>query len=430
MTEEPTSRRQRVVERRPARLRGALARASRGRTGQLSTLEEAQLSVGSFLRTTRESLNLTQAQVAEETRKGPWQISRAAISAIERGQNFPGLEAMLALSNVLQIDPKELIERARLTAVVPVDITGLSYDELEARASQYFWAGDFKRALSVYDAMLHKLALEQPGATESAAARLATLEVRRATALKRGGALLSAIASAERAISLAAELPEIQAEAYVVLANLQCQRGHLPLASDAAQRAIELSSQASSRTAARAWMVKGQLLYLSRRYEDARRAFLEARRMAEDSGDFQHLTHIEGDIGMCWLALGRRDEAQQHIGRAVQHARERKQVALEASWLVELGKIALAEDRPEEADRLAQAALRIAKPGQHHLTIFRAEWLRHRVAGQRRPGRPARERLALLAELYPHLDQHEGVEEIREFREISHKGAEAGRGDS
>ena len=88
-----------------------------------SVLEAAQISVGNFLRSTRESLRLTQAQVAAKTRESPWQLSRAAVSAIERGQNFPGLEAMLALSNVLHIDPKELIERARLTAVVPMDIT-------------------------------------------------------------------------------------------------------------------------------------------------------------------------------------------------------------------------------------------------------------------------------------------------------------------
>ena len=75
-------------------------------------LEAAQVTVGNFLRTTRESLRLTQAQVAERSHKTPWQLSRAAVSAIERGQNFPGLEAMLALSNVLNIDPKEVLERA------------------------------------------------------------------------------------------------------------------------------------------------------------------------------------------------------------------------------------------------------------------------------------------------------------------------------
>ena len=123
-------------------------------------LAAAQKAIGNFLRATRASQRLTQQQVATLTRKSPWQLSRAAISAIERGQNFPGMEAMLALSHVLYIDPKELVERARMSTVVPVDVTGMTYEDLEHRAEHYFWAGDFRQALSVYDAILEKIALE------------------------------------------------------------------------------------------------------------------------------------------------------------------------------------------------------------------------------------------------------------------------------
>jgi tetratricopeptide (TPR) repeat protein len=342
-----------------------------------STLEAAQISVGNFLRGTREALGLTQAQVADKTLGTPWRLSRAAVSAIERGQNFPGLEAMLALSNVLQIDPKELIERARLTAVVPVDISGLSDEELETRASQYFWAGDFKQALSVYDAMVQKLALEEREEA-SIATRLAELEVRRATALKRAGALFSAIATAERAISLSARIPHIQAEAYVVLADLQTQRGHLPLAGDAVERAIALAENGNRQILSWAFMVKGRLLYLAERFEEALEAFSVANRHADAANDIRHLTHITGNIGMCHLSLGRHAEAREWLTRAIELARRHKQPALEASWLVEQGKVALSEDQPELADRLASSALRVARPRDHQLTVFRAEWLRHR----------------------------------------------------
>jgi tetratricopeptide (TPR) repeat protein len=367
---------------------------------------------------------MTQAEVADKTRDSPWQLSRAAISAIERGQNFPGLEAMLALSNVLHIDPKELIERARLTAVVPVDITGLSDADLESRASQYFWAGDYKRALSVYDAMVHRLALEAPQRDE-VISRLATLEVRRATTLKRIGALISAIASAERAISLSSKLPAIQAEAYVVLSDLQAQRGHLPLATDAAERAIELAREANPERLVWAHMVKGKALYLGLEYKAAKRAFVEAKTLAEAQNDRQHLSHIAGDIGTCSKALGDLAEARSWIERAVALAHENKQPALEASWLVELGKIAWEQDGPREADRMAAAALKIARARGLDLTVFRAEWLRHRIALGARPSDPDRERLAQLHELYQRLDEHEGVEEIIEYRETA-RAAEGG----
>ena len=403
------------MRRRESRAR-KLSRPRRGKADRSAdVLGSAQVSVGNFLRSTRELLRMTQAQVAEKTRESPWQLSRAAVSAIERGQNFPGLEAMLALSNVLHIDPKELIERARLTAVVPVDITGLSDQELENRASQYFWAGDFKRALSVYDAMADKLALEAPE-QEEVVARLATLEVRRATTLKRIGALISAIACAERAISLSTALPAIQAGAYVVLADLQAQRGHLPLAGDAAERAIALAWHAAPERLAWAYLVKGKALYLGKEFEAARQAYLEARRQADAHDDRQHLSHIAGNIGSSCMALGDADRARGWIEKAVSLAREHEQPALEASWLVELRKTAFARGEAQEADRLAACALEIARPREHRLTIFRAEWLRHRVARRTRPGDPDEVRVRLLQELFPQLEEHEGVDEIVDFK--------------
>jgi tetratricopeptide (TPR) repeat protein len=388
----------------------------------------AQQAIGSFLRAARETQKLTQEQVASMTRGTPWRLSRAAISAIERGQNFPGMEAMLALSNVLFVDPKQLVERARLSTTVPVDVTGLDYDELDKRATACFWEGDFRQALAVYDAMLEMIALGDEGSTDETRARIAALEVRRATALKRAGALLSAIATAERAISLSVSTPRTQAEAYIVLADLQCQRGHLPLATDAAGRAIELARAVDSRTLGWAWMVLAHTRFLEGKFEQAREDFLEARRFARDADDKLHMTHIEGDIGMCYLALGEVDDARKWVRRAVELAQRQGQPTLEASWLVELGKIAFRHGSTEEAENYAAAALQIAKPHEQYLTIFRAEWLRHRLVKAEDPSASDRHRLAYLRKLYQQLDQHEGIEEVQEFRKSALRQLEAETG--
>lgn len=398
--------------RRGKREDGSETGSAKGRPGRV---RDAQLSVGGFVRATREAAGLTQAEVAERTREGRWQLSRAAVSAIERGQNFPGLEAMLALSSVLHIDPKEILERARLTAVAPVDASNGSFDELETRAGKLFWDGDFNRALAVYDALVHRLALESRESFPERTVRWAMIEVRRATALKRSGALLSAIGAAERAIALAADDREVQAEAYHTLATLQAQRGHLPLADDAAQRAIELASGASETARARAWMVKGHVLFLRGGFEAARQAFLEARSIAEGH-DAQHLGHIDGNIAQCWARLGDDAEAERWLRQALETARTRNQPAIEASWLVELGKLELGRERLDEADALAVQAIALAGPRDHRLTLFRAEWLRHLIARRHAPGASDEQRLTHLDELYRQLDEHEGVDEIRDFR--------------
>jgi hypothetical protein len=130
---------------------------------------------------------------------------------------------------------------------------------------------------------------------------------------------------------------------------------------------------------------------------------------------------------MCRLARGEIDAAGEAIGRAVALAHESGQPALEASWLVEQGKIALARRRPAEAEQAARAALRIARRREHALTTFRAEWLLHRIARLRDPLDPDRARLTLLAGLYPRIDQHEGIDEIQEYkRAILSAGGEKG----
>lgn len=363
--------------------------------------------------------------MANRTRESPWRLSRAAISAIERGKNFPGLEAMLALSSVLHIDPKELIERARLS-VVPLDVSGWSQEKLELQASRHFWAGDFNKALAVYDAIVEKTMLEGAGESREAAAFLTRIEVRRATTLKRAGALLSAIASAERALFLSRHDRETQAEVYVVLADLQALRGHLPLAEDAARRAIELSAKSTLAVQSWAWMVLGRTRYLAQSYTEAREAYLQARRCALEDGDEQHLAHIEGNIGSCWTSEGELELGRAALERAVELARKRGQPHIEASWAVELGKIALTEGRFDDAHRLARTALRIALPHGHSLTVFRSEWLLHKLHLRIKPGVQDRKRLTRLHELFLELDQHEGIEEIQEYKALVLRGTQNG----
>jgi tetratricopeptide (TPR) repeat protein len=263
---------------------------------------------------------------------------------------------------------------------------------------------------------------EQNAATR---ADLARLEVQRATALRRTGAIAAATATAERAIGLAVKEPAIQAQGYIVLAGLQCDRGLLPLASDAAQRAIELASEADVKTQGWAWAVKASTLYLSGKYDEARKAYLEARKCAVESNDRKHQTHFEGNIGTCWLALGQLAEARTWVQRAIELARHEAQPALEASWLVELGKIAVQEKRYDEADGYAQAALRLAKPLEHQMTVFRAEWLRHRLVKLRDPEQSDRHRLAYVRKLFLMLDRHEGIEEVLEFKQTVMRATES-----
>ena len=56
---------------------------------------------------------------------------------------------------------------------------------------------------------------------------------------------------------------------------------------------------------------------------------------------------------------------------------------------------------------------------EHYLTIFRAEWLNHLVARRRDPQTLDRHRLHYLRQLFVHLDQYEGIEEVQAFKKTA-----------
>jgi len=403
-----------IGRRRKSKSRKRL-RSAADRPSPLSPAEQ----IGRFFRSTRESQNLSQEQLAALTRARSGPVSRAMISAVERGRHLPGLDVMLALSQVLHVSPTEVLERLELARGDSQLTEGLSYEELEQRASESFWSGNPRHAASCYDAMLQLLDLTPPRSKIEKIRQTATCELRRGAALRRCGATSAARSAVERAISLADGQPEIQVQAYFVLTALLIQLGRLPLARDAADRALTLSSKLDSvKLVGWAWIEKGEVLTAGGNHEQAREAFLEARRFVRQAGDWAHAVKVEGNIGHCLHELGRLGQAERRFRAAVVLARRHKLPNSEALWLVELGRLAFDGDRFDDADTRASAALKIAKEKDDFLTCFRAEWLRHLVHEQWTSGEPDRHRVAYLRRLYVKLEEHQGIPEIREFKAV------------
>ncbi len=374
-------------------------------------------AVGTLFRAAREAQRLSQDQVALLTSGKANPVSRTTISSIERGIHLPGAEVLVSLSRVLNVEPAEVFERIELETTQPVDLTGLSRQELFDQAEEYFWAGDFRRALGTYDVLLQQLVLDPPD-DEAERVRLhARIEINRAVSLRRCCALSAARSAAERAISLAADMPGLQTEAYVILATVLYNTGRLPFAIDAADHAVRLAADEGPRAQGMAWIVKGDVLYMSERYEEARQAFLTARAFVRKARDHRHLIQIEGNLGSCLHELGRVTHARKGFARAVELARKYDMPAAEAFWLVELGSLALDNADFDKADSYGRAALRLAKPTAQLLTVFRAEWLLHLVVKAREPDSRDRHRLAHLRKLYPRLKEHGGVRAIKKFEE-------------
>jgi tetratricopeptide (TPR) repeat protein len=350
------------------------------------------------------------------------------ISAVERGRHLPGLEVLLTISQVLHVAPTEILERLELAQTELPELGSFSPDELDRQAAERFWAGDYRGAVARYDALARRLAEQPVDDPREQTLRVVRTEIRRATALRRYGAMTAARAAVERAIALGDGNARLQAEAYVVLVAILAKAGCQPLARDAADRAVALATESGEPAVIGwAWIERGVALSASGRIEEALRAFVEARGWVRRAGDRAHEINVEGNLGDCFARLGRLRYAKTRFLRAIVLARRRRIPASEAIWLVELGRVALRCDELDEADGCAVAALRIAKPAEQRLTCFRAEWLRHLVCRRRRPGDPDRHRVAYLKKLFVRLEEHRGIDEIAEFKRM-HCGPQT-RGD-
>ena len=405
--------------------RGTARRASRSRRQQGALRHPSAKApketspaqaIGQFFRTSRQSQDLSQEQLAGLTQGLPGGVSRAMISAIERGVHLPGLEVLLTLSQALHIAPSEVLERLELARGASIDVTGLTVEQADKRAGESFWAGDYRRAASYYDAALQLCAEEPLADPDQQRRRVATTEFRRAAALRRCGAASAARAAVERAIGLTDDMPELQCQAYVVLAALLVHTGCLPLARDAAERAVALSEAANPQVRGWAWIEKGEVLAAAEQYADAREAFLQARVHVLEAQDKPHEIKVEGNIGACLHGLRRFKQARGRYHKAVELARRSEMPAMEAHWLVELSRLSLDERRYDLAEQYSRAALKIAKPANNVLTTFRAEWLMHRAHIAANPGDPDRHRVAYLKKLYTRLEDHRGSAEVQDFR--------------
>lgn len=185
---------------------------------------------------------------------------------------------------------------------------------------------------------------------------------------------------------------------------------------DAAERAVEVGASCDEAIQGLAWNARGRALWEADRYEDARNAFVRAREQATKAKDRDNLVHYEGNIGMCLLELGHPKQARTSVLRAVELAREVGRPALEAIWLVEMARVALAESNWDEAERGANAAIRIAQRGDHWLTIFRATMVKHRAARGRNPIDPDRHNIAYLKRLLGWVEGDASDRDIRDFR--------------
>lgn len=292
-----------------------------------------------------------------------------------------------------------------------------SIEELERDGTALFRSGAFIGAAAAYRKLLDRLRRAGTAGDPETERLAADIGLRLAASLRRAGDLKTARTQVERSLVVAPGAREIHAGAHVLLSEIHLLTGNMPLAELSADKALELTQ--SHDEPARAWALgqRGRILWAEQFHEDAHAVFLQSHATAERHGDYANAAQIAGNVGMCLLELGRLEDARTWVARAVRDAGASGAAAVEARWIVGLARVALAAGAIEEADHLATRASEMARPLRQHLTVFRAEWLRHYIVALSEPGSRDRGRLSALRTLRSKLADFEADREMRRLDE-------------
>jgi tetratricopeptide (TPR) repeat protein len=288
-------------------------------------------------------------------------------------------------------------------------------EDWEREGAQAFRRGAFAAAAAAYATILERLAAAGPPDDAEGARLQGEIEVRQAAALRRAGKLVEAKRIAERSIATAPDSPDVHAAAHIVLSELHLLAGNRPLAKLSADVAAAAAAGVDGPVSAWALAAQGRLLWSQQFHEDASQAFMQAYNLCRRHADFANAAIAAGSVGMCLMEVGRLPDARNWVGRAAEEAREAAIPAVEAAWTVGLARVALAEGATDEAANLAEAGLAIAQPLGLHLTVFRAEWLRHYLVTLAEPGVVDRARMAVLRKLKPALADYTGDREVQDL---------------
>jgi transcriptional regulator with XRE-family HTH domain len=370
-----------------------------------------------MLRASRHALGLSQHRVSDLTAEYGIPVSRSAICDIERGFNMPGVESLVSLCNVLQLDPREILERVISPMELVGDVARSSIAELKHRVSLLYWNCQYRAMATVCAALLVRIESERSSEPTERQKLCFRIEISRAAALRRGGRFQAAEAAARRSLYFASGSADFQAESLLALARLHTDQAVFPLAQAESDQAVRLAEVGGSpRVLAFAWAAKAGYLYCTVRLEEAAEACRRARDYSIQARDERIQAGAEGTLGSCLLDLGHPSAALKRYVSAVELARKGGDRNGEACWQLETGRVALCLEALDEADRRAAAGLSIARSGDSPFLLFRGIWLQHQIARRRNSLKPDRQRVAYLKRLYPRVAGDKSMDVIREFK--------------
>ncbi|MEW5807734.1 MAG: tetratricopeptide repeat protein [Acidobacteriota bacterium] len=193
-------------------------------------------NLGSYLRKLRAQRRLSLTKVEELSLSFKDPIKPSYLSKIETGKFVPALPKLVTLSKIYGVKIQSLIERLDLEEdAAPVDLTGITYEELKQKGLEELRHGNFKKALSFFEASLDLSMLSRKEKTAESELSIAVM-------LRNMGKLELAKLKIEEILLKYYQNKDITARAYLEYSYIFRSLGHFPLSLSTIKEAENLSN--------------------------------------------------------------------------------------------------------------------------------------------------------------------------------------------
>lgn len=363
---------------------------TQGSTGESRFLgrempEAGNSRLGRDLKKLREERKLTLGGVESLSVGFGERIAKTYLFRVERGKTYPTLSRLRILSRIYRVRLSRLVEslenaveEQELSADLGVDIKQATFEELRKHGIAAERGGEFSKATLLYRAAWQR-AQQEEGTPEERAIRIAKARVDLAIALRNAGHLELAREEAEAALELAPRPSNLLDSARLTLATIYRRAGQVALAREVLEGLLSRSGELTQKTLVGAHETMGNTLVAC----DPRKAALHYRAalviVKKSRDDFDHCSLIN-NIAVAEARAKNFDRALRLLHEGYELAKRRHFNSILAIIASEIAKTLYLKGDRDGARGSLREANDIARRGDYHGLLFINHYYMRRLA--------------------------------------------------
>ena len=345
---------------------------SGGSVGQHNSVVEKN-RFGVFLRRIREERRLSLDAVEEMSLGLPERVTKSHLSRIENGQAIPTFPRMFSLSQIYGIPVSFLAERFEIClkrGMFPSDVFTRSADEILDEAKKLRVSGRHAEALVLYEALLER---QQEKSEESSPTRTVDIKLECVNCLVKLSREHSAKEECEKLLS-SLWLTQRQKVLTLQYFAICCYRlGKFTVAMMAIDKAeVELEGlEKRDELHGHLCVLKGNLLFVTRRYPEASEAYRDAVSTFEKLDNAFEACRTRLNLAAALIEIGSRSHARTILKETLVKAESAGYDRQRAYALSHLAFLSYKEDDLEGAESYCLQSNKLARPREYISILFR-----------------------------------------------------------